>query len=105
MSIIDSDGLPVALVRRFDRPEGSGRLMYVSAATMLGVDPRDGAEHSYTDIAEALRRHGASPREDIEELWRRIAFSILITNVVATSSTTASCTPTAVCGAIPRRST
>jgi len=80
-SIVDSDGLPVALVRRFDRPKGGGRLMYVSAATVLGVDPRDGAEHSYTDIVDALRRHGASPREDIEELWRRIAFSILITNV------------------------
>lgn len=80
-SVVDSDGLPVALVRRFDRPDGGGRLMYVSAATMLGVDPSDGAEHSYTDIVDALRRHGASPREDIEELWRRIAYSILITNV------------------------
>jgi len=80
-SIVDSEGLPIALVRRFDRPEGGGRLMYVSAATMLGVDPGDGSEQSYTDIVDALRRHGASPREDIEELWRRIAFSILITNV------------------------
>jgi serine/threonine-protein kinase HipA len=79
--IVDSDDLPVALVRRFDRPDGGGRLMYVSAATMLGIDPGDGAEHSYTDIVDALRRHGASPRRDIEELWRRIAFSILITNV------------------------
>jgi serine/threonine-protein kinase HipA len=79
--LVDSDGVPVALVRRFDRPEGGGRLMYVSAATMVGAEPGDPGEHSYTELADALRRHGATPRADIEELWRRIAFSILITNV------------------------
>lgn len=79
--LIDSDGAPVALIRRFDRPEGGGRLMYVSAATMLGADPTDAGEHAYTEIVEALRQHGSRPQADIEELWRRIAFSILITNV------------------------
>lgn len=80
-SLVDSDGLSVALIRRFDRPDDGGRLMYVSAATMLGIEPNDAAEHSYTEIVDALRQHGASPNEDIEELWRRIAYSILITNV------------------------
>lgn len=80
-SLIDSDDQSVALIRRFDRPEGGGRLTYISAATMLGLEPNDPAEHSYTEIVDALRQHGASPNEDIEELWRRIAFSILITNV------------------------
>lgn len=80
-SLVDSDGLSVALIRRFDRPDAGGRLMYVSAATMLGIEPNDAAEHSYTEIVDALRQHGASPNEDIEELWRRIAFSILITNI------------------------
>ena len=79
--LIDSDGSPVALIRRFDRPDDGGRLMYISAATMLGVDTSDGSEHSYTEIVDALRQHGAQPQTDIEELWRRIAFSILITNV------------------------
>lgn len=80
-ALVDSDGSPVALIRRFDRPEDGGRLMYISAATMLGVDTSDGSEHSYTEIVEALRQYGAQPQKDIEELWRRIAFSILITNV------------------------
>lgn len=79
--LVDSDGSPVALIRRFDRPDDGGRLMYISAATMLGVDTSDGSEHSYTEIVDALRQHGAQPQTDIEELWRRIAFSILITNV------------------------
>lgn len=79
--LVDSDGAPVALIKRFDRTQGGERLMYVSAATMLGAEPGDPGEHSYTEIADALRRYGSRPAADIEELWRRIAFSILITNV------------------------
>lgn len=79
--LIDSEGTPVALIRRFDRPDEGGRLMYISAATMLGADTSEANEHTYTEIVDALRQHGAQPQADIEELWRRIAFSILITNV------------------------
>lgn len=79
--LIDSDGLPVALIRRFDRAPGGGRLMYVSAATMIGSRRDDPAPHAYTELVDALRVHGAAVQTDIEELWRRIAFSTLITNV------------------------
>ncbi len=79
--LVDCGGTPIALIRRFDRPEGGGRLMFVSAATMLGAEPGDQGEHSYTEIVDALRQHGAAPGADIEELWRRMAFTILITNV------------------------
>jgi serine/threonine-protein kinase HipA len=79
--IIDSDGSPVALIQRFDRLKGGKRLMYISAATMLGVERTDPEEHSYTEIVDAIRVHGAQAQADIEKLWRRIAFSILITNV------------------------
>jgi serine/threonine-protein kinase HipA len=79
--LIDSAGAPVALIRRFDRPEAGGRLLYISAATMLGVEAGDPVEHTYTQIVDALRQYGADAQSDIEELWRRIAFSILITNV------------------------
>lgn len=79
--IVDSDGVPVALIRRFDRTPKGRRLMYVSAATLLGVEPADAQEHSYAEIVDALRMNGAAAQADIEELWRRMAFSILITNV------------------------
>jgi serine/threonine-protein kinase HipA len=78
--LIDSDGIPVTLIRRFDRTV-KGRLMYVSAATLLGVDVSGPTEHTYTEIVDAIRQHGADAQSDIEELWRRIAFSILISNV------------------------
>ena len=55
--------------------------MYISAATMLGVERTHPEEHSYTEIVDAIRVHGAQAQADIEELWRRIAFSILITNI------------------------
>ena len=79
--LVESDGLPVALIRRFDRTAAGKRLMYISAATLLGADPDESREHFYTEIVDAIRVHGADARTDIEELWRRMAFSILITNV------------------------
>lgn len=79
--IVNSDGVPVALIRRFDRTLDGRRLMYISAATLLGVEPGGAQEHSYAEMVDALRINGAAAQADIEELWRRIAFSILITNV------------------------
>ncbi|MHB1544570.1 MAG: type II toxin-antitoxin system HipA family toxin [Gammaproteobacteria bacterium] len=78
--LVDSDSSPVALVRRFDRA-GGRRILFVSSATMLGVERRDGENHSYTEIVDAIRVHCAHAQADIDELWRRIAFSVLITNI------------------------
>jgi serine/threonine-protein kinase HipA len=66
-------------VKRFDREHGSRRL-YASAMTLLGLS--DGAEGSYLDIAEALQLHGDPDfiAQDLEQLYRRIAFSSLIAN-------------------------
>ncbi|MDI1334581.1 MAG: type II toxin-antitoxin system HipA family toxin [Lacunisphaera sp.] len=78
--LVDSAGVPVTVVRRFDRTGNGQRLLYVSAATLLGVEATDAAEHAYTEMVDALRQHGAAVQEDVEELWRRMAFSILISN-------------------------
>ena len=37
--------------------------------------------HTYTDIVDALRIYGDNLTNELEELWRRVAFSILITNL------------------------
>ena len=64
--------------KRFDR-EGSRRIPYASAMTMLGA--RDGEEgHGYLEIAEFLSAHGANPTADLHELWDRMAFSQLVGN-------------------------
>jgi serine/threonine-protein kinase HipA len=84
--LVDSDGVPVALVRRFDRVRDARtgldqRLLYVSAATLMGLPAGDRDEHSYTEIADVIRQRSADSRADLEELWRRIAFTVLVTNV------------------------
>ena len=79
--IVNSDGAAIALIRRFDRAPDGKRFLYASAATLTGIEPRDPDPHTYTDIVDAIRVHGADAQADIDELWRRIAFSILITNV------------------------
>ena len=79
--LVDSDGVPVALIRRFDRRRDGGRIPYISAATLLGADPDDSQEHFYSEIVDGLRIHGADPQSDTEELWRRMAYFVLITNV------------------------
>ena len=79
--LVDSDGVPVTLIRRFDRTVGGGRIPYVSAATLLGADPADSQEHFYTEMVDALRKYGADAQADIEELWQRMAYFVLITNV------------------------
>jgi serine/threonine-protein kinase HipA len=70
------------LAKRFDRSINGTRIHFASAMTMLGYT--DGAGHdtgvSYLEIAEFLIRHGAEVSTDLEELWRRIVFSICVKN-------------------------
>ena len=70
-------GKPVILLRRFDREE-TRRLPFLSAMSMLGA--KDNEARSYLEFVDVLRQHGAAPKEDMLALWRRIVFSILISN-------------------------
>jgi len=70
-------GKPVLLLRRFDRAEAT-RLPFLSAMSML--DARDNEPRSYLEFVDVLRQHGAEPKQDMHALWRRIVFSILISN-------------------------
>ena len=78
--IVYSQGVPVAVVRRFDRAAG-GRVPYLSATAMLQAQ-RD-EDHAYTEIAERIISVAPDARRDLAELWRRIVFNMLITNVDA----------------------
>lgn len=70
---------PVLIIERFDR-DGEKRVPFASAMTMLGATDGDGFDYNYTDIADFLTREGANPNEDLPELWRRIVFSVMISN-------------------------
>ncbi|MEO8409652.1 MAG: type II toxin-antitoxin system HipA family toxin, partial [Propionivibrio sp.] len=77
--IVMSDDIPVALVRRFDRVAGGGRIPYLSAGSMLQASRTD--DHAYTQIADVIVTRSVVPKRDLEELWRRLVFNLLITNV------------------------
>jgi len=73
------------MVKRFDRVIENGerkRRHFASAMTMLaysdGTSFKDGA--GYLEIVEFLTRYGADTETDMHELWRRIVFSICVSN-------------------------
>jgi serine/threonine-protein kinase HipA len=70
-------GKSVLLLRRFDRERGM-RVPFLSAMSMLGATDQE--TRSYLEFVDILRQHGASPKDDMRALWRRIVFSILISN-------------------------
>ncbi|MBR9919656.1 MAG: HipA domain-containing protein [Bacteroidetes bacterium] len=70
------------LTKRFDRTENGERIHFASAMTLLGhVDGEDHSEGvSYLELVEFITTHGAKVNEDLEQLWRRIVFSICVAN-------------------------
>ncbi|MET0195552.1 MAG: type II toxin-antitoxin system HipA family toxin [Hyphomicrobiaceae bacterium] len=70
---------PVVLIRRFDRDGKGWRVPFMSAMTALDATDH-GEQRSYLEIADALRQIGSSPAKDLEELWRRMVFNILVSN-------------------------
>ena len=73
----------VLVVDRFDRTRDAdggpaGRIGYASAMTMLQAS--DGEQGSYLEIAEAIETRSSHATADLRQLWRRIVFSILISN-------------------------
>ena len=69
------------LTKRFDR-EKNDRIHFASAMCLLGY--KDGYSYkdggSYLEIIEFIEQYGASPTEDIKELWKRVVFSVAISN-------------------------
>ena len=66
------------LTKRFDRV-GDCRLHFSSAMTQLGFNDGD-QDASYLDLAQFLTEQGSNTKSDLEQLWRRIVFSIAVSN-------------------------
>ncbi len=74
---LKSSDSPIALIRRFDR-RGDTRIPYISARTALDWEGDEGGY--YTDISDVIRQISSKPVDDLNELWRRIVFTILVSN-------------------------
>lgn len=73
-----SQKYPIAIVKRFDRAADGIRIPFISAQTFMnlrGADPGN-----YADIAFQMVEWSADPTSDMHELFRRLAFNILIQN-------------------------
>ena len=85
IDVPDTDLLAVAgsartfTTRRFDRTPG-GRRLYASALTLTGRTTTEDAD--YADIARAITANvaAASVRDDLVQLYRRMAFNVLAGN-------------------------
>lgn len=69
---------PVLLLDRFDRAMHGHRVPFLSAMAALGA--ADHEMHSYMELVDFLRQHGARPRQDMHALWRRMVFNVLVSN-------------------------
>ena len=84
--VVKVAGLDVLLVKRFDREKtqsGYLRARMISALTLLRTEdtyqPRD--KWSYVLLAEEVRRVCADPAQNAAELFRRMGFNALISNI------------------------
>ena len=70
------------ITKRFDRNANGKRIHFASAMTMLGY--MDGQDHSdgasYLELVDFIQNNGANVDRDLEQLWRRIVFSICVSN-------------------------
>lgn len=72
-------GEPLAVIRRFDRTADQARIPYISGTTLLQTGR--GNEHAYTEVVDAMRSTCRDFKADAQQLWRRMVFNHLITNV------------------------
>jgi serine/threonine-protein kinase HipA len=69
---------PIAVIKRFDRADEGIRIPFISAQTFMNLP---GAEPgNYADIAFQMVEWSADPTSDTHELFRRLAFNLLIQN-------------------------
>ena len=70
------------LSKRFDRANDQRRIHFASAMTLLGL--QDGADHvegvGYLDLVGFIMQNCPEAKEDLEQLWRRMVFNILVSN-------------------------
>ena len=70
------------LIKRFDRENENGkmkRIHFESAMALLGKKDGDNST-SYLDIASFIHSYGVNVKNDLKELFKRIAFNIIIKN-------------------------
>jgi serine/threonine-protein kinase HipA len=66
-----------AIITRFDRAD-KNRIPFISGVTLLGLPQGDPG--AYTLLADGIRQFGNDVPRELQELWRRLVFSLLASN-------------------------
>ena len=80
--IFTNDKYHTLLSRRFDRKGDGKRIHFASAMTLLGLNDGDNANtgHGYLDIVDFILQNCTNVEDNLQELYRRVAFNICIGN-------------------------
>lgn len=80
--IITGENHHILLSKRFDRNAEGRRIHFASALTLRGIEDGDNASSGfgYTDIVDFIIQHGSNVEANLEELYRRVAFYIIVGN-------------------------
>lgn len=80
--VLSSGKYHTLLSKRFDRNQDGRRIHFASAMTMLGLNDGDNATtgHGYLDIVDFIIRHCTNVEDNLQELYRRVAFNICVGN-------------------------
>lgn len=80
--IINGENHHVLLSKRFDRNDEGKRIHFASALTLLGLEDGDNAStgFGYSDIVDFIIQHGSNVEQNLEELYKRVAFYIIVGN-------------------------
>lgn len=72
----------ILLSKRFDRTGNGKRIHFASALTLLGLTDGDNAStgYGYPDIVDFIIRYGSNVEQNLEELYRCVAFFIIVGN-------------------------
>ena len=76
------DGYHTLLSKRFDRTDDDKRIHFASAMTMTGLSDGDNFEtgHGYLDIVDFIVEGCCDVDDNLQELYRRVAFNICVGN-------------------------
>jgi serine/threonine-protein kinase HipA len=71
------NGKGISVISRFDRA-GARRIPFLSGSSLLALP--QGEPGAYTLLADGIRQFGNDTAAELRELWRRLIFSLLISN-------------------------
>ncbi|OGT26989.1 MAG: phosphatidylinositol kinase [Gammaproteobacteria bacterium RIFCSPLOWO2_02_FULL_42_14] len=81
--LTEVSGRDVLLIKRFDRyqyRQERCRHLMLSGLSLLGLDEMEARYASYLDLADVIRARFNNPKEQLHELFRRLAFNVLVGN-------------------------